>query len=79
MSAPAPPHTPPGGDRPTHVVLVGLGAVAVATAVYMIGRSNGARSEYEAQQRAAAAAGYPRGPGRTVPPRRPPPPDWPRS
>jgi hypothetical protein len=54
----------------------------VAIAIYMLGRSSGARSEYEAQRRAAAAAGsptgYPEGPGRTVPPRRPPPPpDWP--
>jgi hypothetical protein len=63
-------------------VLIGLAAVGVAIAAYMLGRSSGARSEYEAQQRAAAAAsaGYPRGPGRTVPPRRPPPPpDWPHS
>jgi hypothetical protein len=56
----------------------------VAIAAYMLGRSNGARSEYEAQQRAAdaaaARAGYPPGPGREVPPRRPPPPpDWPHS
>jgi hypothetical protein len=62
-------------------VLIGLAAIGVAIAVYMIGRSNGARSEYEAQQRAAAAAGAPtayrRRPG-DVPPRRPPPPpDWP--
>lgn len=65
-------------------VLIGLGAVGVAIAAYMLGRSSGARSEYEAQQRAAAAAGaptdYPPGSGRNVPPRRPPPPpDWPQS
>ena len=63
-------------------VLIGLAAAGVAIAAYMLGRSSGARSEYEAQQRAAdaaaARAGYPPG-TRTVPPRRPPqPPDWPR-